>query len=144
MTKFMPFVYDKHQFYTNQKCFIVTGNCLGYLTAFLNSKIFRFTFKEFFPELLGDTRELSKIFFDKISILEISELLNVRFDELVEAIQKNRANGISNLELELEVEDLLCSVYSISAEERALIDSRESPAAAIDSSITELSDALSS
>ena len=86
MTKYLPFVYDKHQFFTNQKCFIITGNSLGYLTAFFNSKIFRFTFKEFFPELLGDTRELSKTFFEKVTVKVIDESKNQFFERFVDEI----------------------------------------------------------
>jgi hypothetical protein len=44
MTSVLPFVYDKGAFYTNQKCFIITGERLGYLTAFFNSKLFRYCF----------------------------------------------------------------------------------------------------
>src|SRR5690606_31050041 len=34
MTKFLPFVYDDNGFLTNQKCFIVTGKYVEFLTAF--------------------------------------------------------------------------------------------------------------
>lgn len=37
MTKYMPFVYDEANFLTNQKCFIITGQNMAYLNAFLNS-----------------------------------------------------------------------------------------------------------
>ncbi|HLK96838.1 MAG TPA: TaqI-like C-terminal specificity domain-containing protein [Hymenobacter sp.] len=33
MTSVLPFVYDKGAFYTNQKCFIITGERLGYLSS---------------------------------------------------------------------------------------------------------------
>ena len=68
MTKFFPFVYDEESYYTNQKCFIITGEDLKYLTAIFNSKLFFFCFKDNFPELLGETRELSKVFFEKIPV----------------------------------------------------------------------------
>ena len=37
MTKYMPFVYDEANFLTNQKCFIIIGQNMAYLNAFLNS-----------------------------------------------------------------------------------------------------------
>ena len=40
MTKFMPFLLDKKSFITNQKCFIMTGKKLAYLTAFFQFKHF--------------------------------------------------------------------------------------------------------
>lgn len=42
MTKFLPFVYDKNGFFTNQKCFIITGDNVEFLTAFLNSSLFKY------------------------------------------------------------------------------------------------------
>ena len=41
MTKFLPFVYDTSGLVTNQKCFIITGKRLAFLTAFLNSSLFK-------------------------------------------------------------------------------------------------------
>ena len=66
MTKFIPFYYDEKGFYQNDKSFMITGNHLAYLTAFLNSSLFKFCFLDNFPELQGGTRELRKIFFDKV------------------------------------------------------------------------------
>lgn len=72
MTKDVIFSFDPNgEYYTNQKCFIVTGEKLKYLTAFFNSKIFIYCFKDNFPELLGDVREISKVYFVEIPVLEI-------------------------------------------------------------------------
>ena len=87
MTKYMPFVYDESKFLTNQKCFIITGGCMAYLTAFFNSSIFKFCFRDSFPELQGGTRELSKIFFDKIPIKKITPEQNEAFRKAVTSIQ---------------------------------------------------------
>lgn len=74
MTKYLPFVYDTNKFYTNQKCFILTSESvsLKYLIGFLNSKISQYWIRRNCPELLGGTRELSKIFFELIPIPNIS------------------------------------------------------------------------
>ena len=65
MTKYMPFYYDEKGFYQNDKSFMITGKHIPFLTAFLNSSLFKFCFRDNFPELLGGTRELRKIFFEK-------------------------------------------------------------------------------
>jgi hypothetical protein len=98
MTKFMPFYLDKKGYYTNQKCFIITGNNLAYLTAFFNSNIFKICYRDNFPELLGGTRELSKIFFETIKIPPINTLIFEDFDVIVDALQ----NGDSSADLRLE------------------------------------------
>ena len=88
MTKFMPFYYDEKQFFQNDKSFMITGPNIAFLTAFLNSSLFKFCFIDNFPELLGGTRELRKIFFDKISVMKISDEVNKEFIELINDIQK--------------------------------------------------------
>jgi hypothetical protein len=72
MIKFMPFYYDERGFYQNGKSFMITGTHVSYLAAFLNSSLFKFCFRDNFPELLGGTRELRKIFFDKIPAFSCS------------------------------------------------------------------------
>ena len=71
MTKYLPFYYDERDgYFTNDKGFIVTSasESLPYLTAVLNSSLFRCCFRDNFPELLGNTYEVRKIFIDKIPI----------------------------------------------------------------------------
>ena len=89
MTKFLPFHYDsKGEFFGNQKCFIVTTNSesLSYLTAVLNSSIFKCCFKDNFPELLGHTYELGKIFMDLIKIRKPVGNQSPVFETLVEIV----------------------------------------------------------
>jgi adenine-specific DNA-methyltransferase len=125
MTKYMPFVYDKHQFFTNQKCFIITGNQLSYLTAFLNSKIFRFAFKDYFPELLGDTKELSKVFFETVAIKEVDNITNSIFDVWVEALVNQKKNGLPSIHIENEIHLKLAEIYSLNEDELKLINRSE-------------------
>jgi len=69
MTKYLPFAYDVGVgYFSNDKSFILTGEHLGYLTCVFNSKLFKFCFRQNFPELLGETYEVRKVFFDKIPI----------------------------------------------------------------------------
>lgn len=87
ITKYLPFVYDDKKFLTNQNCFIVTGKDIEFLTAFLNSSIFKYCFRDAFPKLLGGTRELIKIFFDKIPVLQVTDKTNEKFKVLIKDIQ---------------------------------------------------------
>jgi hypothetical protein len=116
MTKFMPFVYDEKKFLTNQKCFIITGKYVAYLTAFLNSSLFKFCFRDSFPELLGGTRELSKIFFDKIPLLMINDKQELEFKKLVIDIQENYSKQKA-----LHIDEMLFDLYKLTAEEKKII-----------------------
>ena len=98
MTKFMPFFLDNENFLVNQKCFIMTGEKLAYLTAFLNSNIFKICYRDNFPELQGGTRELSKIFFEQIKIPNIQHIINEDCDILVDDMQKGEDNASLRLE----------------------------------------------
>ena len=116
MTKFMPFYYDEQYFYTNQKCFIITGSHMSYLTAFLNSSLFKFCFFDDFPVLFGGSRELSKIFFDKIPILEVDDATNEEFRSLVIDIQKEYSE-----EKAIEIDKKIFDLYGLKQEERDAI-----------------------
>ncbi|SFK77641.1 TaqI-like C-terminal specificity domain-containing protein [Porphyromonadaceae bacterium KH3CP3RA] len=98
MTKYMPFVLDKNGYYTNQKCFILTGDNLSYLTAFFNSNVFKICYRDNFPELQGGTRELSKIFFENIKIPRVESIIEEDFDTLIEDMQ----NGKNYADIRLE------------------------------------------
>ncbi len=84
MTKFLPFVYDESGVFVNPKCYIMTGEHLKYLTCFLNSKLFKYCFSDNFPELQGGTREIHKVFFDKIPVKKIKEIEEIPFNKIVD------------------------------------------------------------
>lgn len=116
MTKYLPFVYDNDGFLTNQKCFIVTGGHVAFLTAFFNSSLFKYCFRDAFPELQGGTRELSKIFFDKIPVPQVSAAEDSRFAQMVSSIQSNYTRQKA-----MEIDDAIFALYGLSCEERAII-----------------------
>jgi hypothetical protein len=116
MTKYMPFVFDDKMYLTNQKCFIITGKYVAYLTAFFNSSLFKYCFRDSFPELQGGTRELSKIFFDKISVCKVSDVQNQQFQDAVEDIQKEY-----NKQKAQRIDSMLFDLYTLTAEERKVI-----------------------
>lgn len=116
MTKFMPFVYDTSGLVTNQKCFIITGEKLAFLTAFLNSSLFKFCFSDKFPELQGKTRELSKIFMDEIPVIKVSDEEESRFLTIIDDVQKELTK-----EKLLDIDNAIFDLYQLTKEERELV-----------------------
>ena len=116
MTKYMPFVYDDNAYCTNQKCFIITGQTIAYLTAFFNSSLFKFCFRESFPELQGGTREMSKIFFDKISVITVTEEIETLFKSAVDDIQKAYTKSKA-----MAIDAMIFDLYNLSEKERQTI-----------------------
>ena len=121
MTKFLPFVYDYNGFLTNQKCFIITGNQVAFLTSFFNSSLFKYCFRDNFPELQGGTRELSKIFFDKIPVVKITDEINSEFQKLVIEMQDLIIKQKTTQELELEIDRKIFDLYSLTEAEKQAI-----------------------
>ena len=82
----------------------------------MNSSLFKFCFIDNFPELLGGTRELRKIFFDKIPVMKISDEVNKEFIELINDIQKEYT-----IEKAIHIDERLFDIYSLSERERKVI-----------------------
>ena len=116
MTKFMPFVFDDKSYVTNQKCFIITGKYIAFLTAFFNSSLFKFCFRDSFPELQGGTRELSKIFFDKIPVCKVTDSQEILFHKLITDIQNEYTK-----EKAMKIDTLVFDLYNLTQEEREII-----------------------
>ena len=116
MTKYLPFYFDEKGFYQNDKSFMITGKNISFLAAFLNSSLFKFCFIDNFPELQGGTRELRKIFFDKIPVLQVNEQVEQRF-----RIALNRIQQEYTVQQAIEIDNLIYDLYDLSEEERQLI-----------------------
>lgn len=116
MTKYMPFVYDENNYVTNQKCFIVTGENVAYLTAFFNSSLFKYCFRDSFPELQGGTRELSKIFFDKIPVIKINKRQEQQFRTALLDIQLAYTKSKA-----IAIDAMIFDLYKLTTEERQAI-----------------------
>ncbi len=112
----MPFVYDNNSYCTNQKCFIITGKSVAYLTAFFNSSLFKFCFRDSFPELQGGTREMSKIFFDKIPVLQVTSKINSKFKVSVDDIQSEYTVSKA-----LAIDAMIFDLYNLTESERQVI-----------------------
>lgn len=121
MTKYLPFYLDNEGFFQNDKSFFITGSNLPFLCAFLNSSLFKYCFIKNFPELQGGTRELRKIFFDKIPVIKIQDSDNKIFGELVEEIQKKKLLDKETEGIEHEIDDHIFNLYGLTTEERRAI-----------------------
>lgn len=92
---------------------------MGYLTAFLNSKLFRFCFRDYFPELLGESRELRKVFFETIPVKPSID--EDWFTKCVSEIQKSKSQSVATINLENDVEKRIWDYYDLSEKDRKII-----------------------
>ena len=92
---------------------MITGGKIAFLTAFLNSSLFKFCFIDNFAELQGGTRELRKIFFDKIPVYQPNLAIEHQFQQLVDDIQTDYTK-----EKAIKIDEELFNIYGLTAEER--------------------------
>jgi type II restriction/modification system DNA methylase subunit YeeA len=127
MTKYRPFLYDNNGYYTNQKCFIMNGESkeLKFIIALLNSWLFEFAFKDYFPKLLGGTIELSKVFFELIPLPKIPQEAQKPFIDLVDKIMELKAKNEETKELENQIDEMVYELYGLSEDEIKVVEGRE-------------------
>ena len=80
--------------------------------------MFKYCFRDNFPELLGGTRELSKIFFDKIPVIEIDNETNTMFETKITKIQTLKQQNIDTKQQEIEIDNLISDLYQLTQEEK--------------------------
>ena len=123
MTNSLPFAYDRTEHWlTNQKCFIISGKSLGYLTAIFNSPLYRFCFKDVYPELMGNTYELSKVFFEKVPIKKPDPATEWIFERLADCIikaKRSEDHKMAGLFFQYLVNGLVYELYFGSAFKKA-------------------------
>lgn len=121
MTKFLPFVLDKNQFYTNQKCFIITDKddeikLLYFLIGILNSQIAHFWIRWTCPELQGGTRELSSIYFENLPILIPDKETKAEIIGLVKKIMAKKEQHLDTAKKEEQIDFLVYQLYGLTEE----------------------------
>jgi len=96
ITKYIPAYFDRAgYYYPNNKGFILNSETesLAYLTAFLNSHLFRCCYRDNFPELMGNTYEVRKIFVEKIPVKKPTDIQEKLFESLVSLVQHAKKVG---------------------------------------------------
>lgn len=123
MTKYLPFVLDiEAHFYHNDKSFHLISDRIYWLGSFFNSKLFEYCFRDNFPELLGGTRELRKVFFDKIPVKYISEDEELPFKEKILEIFSLKKDNKETSAIETEIDQLVYQLYGLTDEEIKIVE----------------------
>lgn len=125
MTKYLPFVLDFEDFYYhNDKSFHIISESIYWLGAFLNSKLFKYCFRDNFAELLGGTRELRKVFFEPIPVKQISKKHENPFKKIVIQIlsAKKQDSKANTSALEKEIDELVYQLYGLTEEEIKIVE----------------------
>ncbi len=117
MTSVFPFMYDESGILGNQKCFILSAidnnTSLLYLTALLNSSLSKLWIWYNCPELLGGTREISKVYFEHFPVakanpeqVHILEEYTKSQIEKTKELQTEKSNFLNTLQEEKGIEKM--------------------------------------
>ena len=94
----------------------MTGEHLSFLTAFFNSSLFKYCFRDDFGTLFGGARSLSKVFFEKIPVMQVDDATNEEFHKLVIDIQNDYSD-----EKAKAIDQKIFDLYGLTQEERDII-----------------------
>jgi adenine-specific DNA-methyltransferase len=118
MTKFLNFAYDEQGYYSNNKVFILTGEQLEWLTCFLNSKLWAYCFRDNFPELLGGTRELRKVFMEQIKVKKVDEKTLSICKDFIQRIKSGDESIIP------QIDQFVYEIYGLTEEEIGIVEGK--------------------
>jgi len=118
LTTQLGFYLDTDGFYLNAKAYMIVGRHLGYLTAFLNSALFRYCFTDDFPIVQGDGRELRKSVFERIPVKDVTDEEDAEYERKVMEIQQLKRDGKPADEKEQELDMMIFAHYGITDSER--------------------------
>lgn len=110
------FYLDNQNYIGEATLFILTGKHLGYLTAFLNSNLFDYYFKDSVITL-GLVKRAKKTYIETIYIKDVSDQDDERFKELVYEIQNKKKNKEDTTELEEKINNMIYELYGLTEDE---------------------------
>ncbi len=111
------FAYDDKGYYTNDSCFIMTGENLKYLLAILNSKVAEWYFNQISTSSGMGTNMWKKYKVEQLPIKNISISEQQPFVLLVDKILEAKAQGENTQVLENEIDMLVFGLYGLTEEE---------------------------
>ncbi|EAI9812997.1 Eco57I restriction-modification methylase domain-containing protein [Campylobacter coli] len=122
----------KLNFYAEATSFILTGENLKYLIAFLNNDFVAFIFKTFYAGgNLGENGfRYKKAFLEKLPIPKINSKNQKLADELVNSVDeilkaKEQDKNANTQELENKINSLVYKLYNLTEEEIKIIENKE-------------------
>ena len=120
--KLSYFYLDNKFFLGNNGVSLITGMHLGYLTAFLNSKLFNYYFTDSVIKI-SQAFEALEIYMKTIYIKDVTNQEDKRFKELVYEIQDKNKNNEDTTELEKKINNMIYELYGLTEEEIEEVES---------------------
>ncbi|MBQ6269486.1 MAG: class I SAM-dependent DNA methyltransferase, partial [Bacteroidetes bacterium] len=110
------FYLDNNYFMDIQTIYIITGNNLGYLTAFFNSNLFNYYFNDSVVTI-GQVKRALKTYMETVFIKDVSDEEDEKFKKLVYEIQDKKKNNEDTTELEAKINNMIYELYGLTEDE---------------------------
>ena len=122
------FAYDDSSTFCEATSFVMTGPCLKYLCALLNSSLIQYFFQQIAPTSGTGTLRWKKVYVERIPIPKISAAQQKPFIELTDGILQAKATNpaADTSALEVDIDRLVYQLYGLTTEEIAVVE-RSSP-----------------
>ena len=123
------FAYDNSGFYGEATTFLLTGECIKYLCAVLNTRLIRWFLEKTAPTSGMGTLRWKKVYVERLPIPKIVAPKQKPFGQLVDRILNAGAvDQQSNLTAaETEIDELVYQAYGLTTEEIAVVEDSRSP-----------------
>lgn len=123
LTNKNKFAYSKNEDYILAGAFMLTGENLKYLLAFLNSRLCFFYFSLVSNSSGMDTIQWKKFALEKIPVPQISREKQQVFVDLVDLILERKISGQDTTGLEHDIDNKIYEIYDLGKDEISTIES---------------------
>ncbi len=113
------FAYDNGGLYGEATTFMLTGECIKYLCAVLNSKLIRWLLEQLAPTSGMGTLRWKKVYVERLPIPRIGGLRQQPFSQLVDSILAAKAGDrdADTSEAEAEIDRRVYDLYELTPSE---------------------------
>ncbi len=120
------FYFDVENYYAEATSFIMTGESIKFLMAFLHSKLITYVFKLFYAGGgLGETGyRYKKAFFEQLPIPQISKSAQQPFIALVDKILTAKQQGQDTRTLETQIDHMVYQLYDLTDDEIRIVEKK--------------------
>ena len=120
------FAYDNSGLYGEATTFLLTGECIKYLCAVLNSKLIRWFLEQLAPTSGMGTLRWKKVYVERLPIPRVTSPKQKRLSQLVDRILEAKATDrdADTTETEAEIDQKVYQLYELTSSEIAEVQQR--------------------
>lgn len=116
------FIYDEEGFFTNDSCFIMTGENLKFILSIFNSKLAQWYFEQIATSSGMGTNMWKKYKIEQFPIKETAKVMMVKFENKINQILSSKKENIDTTNLEEQMDVMVYKLYELDYEEVLVVE----------------------